>query len=237
MMKLIPCLLSLGALAAPGTLFAQDRDAAVKPDSTIAVRHTTDAAVDAAFSAKDLLGSSVRDLAGERLGVIRDVLLDEAKSPRPDEAAVANAEEGKLPQHDFDQLHVVISVGGLFGMADDVVLVPAEALSYDRANDTYTLNVSKTEFVAIAKQSASGAQQPERMAAPGAASDVAVVTEALREDTTLRTVASDISVDLEDNQIVLSGVARNASEKDRIVEVAREATDKPVVDNIEVAMR
>lgn len=54
----------------------------------------------------------------------------------------------------MEEPHAIISVGGVLGVGDDLVAVPLSALEYDSAEERYTLNVQKSEFVSIAERDA-----------------------------------------------------------------------------------
>jgi osmotically-inducible protein OsmY len=145
--------------------------------------------------------------------------------------------------HHMEDNVAYISVGGLLGMGDSVVTVPTSDLNFDAAKDRFTLNVRKTDFVAIAKQEApayaSSSQSPNpSYAGPSrptmTGDDASQVKAAIQKDQTVGSLASRISVSENDGAVVLTGRVDTQTQKDRIVTLARAATAKPVTDKITI---
>ena len=152
---------------------------------------------------------------------------------------------------------VFISVGGLFGIGDDIVAVPASKLSYNEEEDRFTINASKDQIVALAEQEAveydseqedfaaweqneqedfsarqefdSDSQQSGTQSEQG----VNKVREALRNDSQLED-NTGIMVSTEQDQIVLRGVVSSEDAKNRAEEIAKKNSDKDVKNEIRV---
>jgi sporulation protein YlmC with PRC-barrel domain len=75
------------------------------------------------LSSSTLVGDNVRNLSGEDLGKIEDIMLDVSA------ARIAYA---------------VLSFGGFLGMGDKLFAIPWEALSLDTENKCFVLDVPKS---------------------------------------------------------------------------------------------
>jgi len=223
----------------------------------IAIHRVSADDLKADLTAKDFLGKSIYDPAGEKLGEILDLHLgvrlagDTAREMnRNDRAGTSgttssDAADRNMPRRMEDNV-AYVSVGGLLGVGDSVVTIPTAALQFDATKDRFTLNVRKADFVAIAKQevpayaaaktepnpSYAGPTRPDTM---NASDDTTQVKMALQKDTTAGKLASRITVSESNGSIILTGTVTSQSDKDRIVTVARAATSKPVSDKITVA--
>ena len=74
------------------------------------------------LSANTLLGNNIYNLEGEKLGEIKDVMLD--------------VDLGRVA-------YAVLSFGGFLGMGDKLFAIPFEAFRIDPANERIVLNVPK----------------------------------------------------------------------------------------------
>ena len=88
---------------------------------TTATGHTS------AIRAKKVLGTTVKDSAGERLGQIEDVVLDK--------------QSNKI-------LFGVMGFGGVLGVGEKYHPVPWGALNYDETEGAYVVNLTKDQLKA-----------------------------------------------------------------------------------------
>jgi sporulation protein YlmC with PRC-barrel domain len=77
------------------------------------------------LSASTLIGNKVYNLEGEKLGDIKDVMLD--------------VDLGRIA-------YAVLSFGGFLGMGDKLFAIPFEAFRVDPSNDRIALNVPKEKL-------------------------------------------------------------------------------------------
>lgn len=80
-----------------------------------------------AIRAKTVLGTSVRDTSGNKLGEVEDVILD---------------------KHSNSILFAVVSFGGLLGMGEKYHPIPWAALDYDEREGAYVVNYTKEQLQA-----------------------------------------------------------------------------------------
>ena len=83
---------------------------------------TTASGHTSAIRASKVIGTTVKNGAGERLGEIEDIVLDKQSDTL---------------------LFAVLSFGGLLGVGEKYFPVPWEALSYDESEDAYIVDVTK----------------------------------------------------------------------------------------------
>jgi sporulation protein YlmC with PRC-barrel domain len=88
---------------------------------------TTATGHSSAIRAKKVLGTTVKDRAGERLGEIEDVVLDKQSS--------------KI-------LFGVVGFGGVLGVGEKYHPVPWSALNYDENEGAYVVNLTKDQLKA-----------------------------------------------------------------------------------------
>ncbi len=79
----------------------------------------------AAIRARKVLGTSVVDTAGRKIGVIEDIVLDKLSN---------------------NIMFAVVSFGGFLGMGDKFHPLPWNMLDYDPAEDSYVVNVTKEQL-------------------------------------------------------------------------------------------
>ena len=128
----------------------------------ISLHRVEESTVEARLTAKDVIGKAVHGIDGEKLGDVADIALsgfsDDLEeglrmTSRSDDRPATSATSARSSTAGaLDDAVVFISVGGMFGIGDDLVSVPAAALSYDTDERHFTLNVRKADFVALAEQ-------------------------------------------------------------------------------------
>jgi len=83
--------------------------------------HTT------AIRAKTVIGTSVKDLSGDKIGKVEDIMLDKTSS---------------------NIMFAVVGFGGVLGMGEKYHPLPWSALTYDEADNAYKVGYSKEELKA-----------------------------------------------------------------------------------------
>jgi sporulation protein YlmC with PRC-barrel domain len=92
-------------------------------------RHTmtTSTGHTSAIRASKVIGTTVKDSTGERLGEVEDVVLDKQSN---------------------SILFGVMSFGGVLGIGEKYHPVPWAALNYDESEDAYVINLTKDQLKA-----------------------------------------------------------------------------------------
>ena len=88
---------------------------------------TTSTGHTSAIRASKVIGTTVKDSAGERLGKVEDVVLDKQSN---------------------SILFGVMSFGGVLGMGEKYHPVPWAALDYDASENAYVINLTKEQLKA-----------------------------------------------------------------------------------------
>jgi sporulation protein YlmC with PRC-barrel domain len=88
---------------------------------------TTSTGHTSAIRASKVIGTTVKDRAGERLGKVEDVVLDKQSN---------------------SILFGVMSFGGVLGMGEKYHPVPWAALDYDAGSNAYVINLTKEQLKA-----------------------------------------------------------------------------------------
>jgi sporulation protein YlmC with PRC-barrel domain len=88
---------------------------------------TTGTGHTSAIRASKVIGTTVKDSAGERLGEVKDVVLDKQSN---------------------NILFGVLSFGGVLGMGEKFHPVPWAALDYDASENAYVINLTKDQLKA-----------------------------------------------------------------------------------------
>jgi sporulation protein YlmC with PRC-barrel domain len=88
---------------------------------------TTTSGHTSAIRAKKVIGTTVKDKAGERIGQVEDVVLDKTSN---------------------NIMFGVVSFGGVLGMGEKYAPVPWAALSYDETAGAYVVNLTKDQLKA-----------------------------------------------------------------------------------------
>jgi sporulation protein YlmC with PRC-barrel domain len=86
---------------------------------TTATGHTS------AIRAKKVIGTTVKDRAGEKIGQVEDVVLDKTSN---------------------NIMFGVVSFGGVLGMGEKYSPVPWGALTYDETEGAYVVNLTKDQL-------------------------------------------------------------------------------------------
>lgn len=140
------------------------------------------------------------------------------------------------------QATVFLSVGGLWGIGDDLVRVPISQLSYNTGEDRFELAASKAQVVALAEQK-DGAQagyagsmnSGSTTAAKQTFGDEASrVQSALRTDPQVSAFAQGVTVNSDGDTIELHGSVQTEEQKKQILDAARRATSKDIEDELDV---
>ena len=85
-----------------------------------------------AIRAKKVIGTSVKDPTGKKLGEIEDIMLDKQSN---------------------NIMFAVVSFGGFLGMAEKYHPLPWPTLSYDERENSYTVNVTEEQLRAAPSDS------------------------------------------------------------------------------------
>jgi sporulation protein YlmC with PRC-barrel domain len=88
---------------------------------------TTGTGHTSAIRASKVIGTTVKDSAGERLGEVKDVVLDKQSN---------------------NILFGVMSFGGVLGVGEKFHPVPWAALNYDESEGAYVINLTKDQLKA-----------------------------------------------------------------------------------------
>lgn len=256
----------------------------------IQMRRIVKESLDRQVTAKDLIGASVYDSAGEKIGDIADIgmhglLSQEAAQAyrsahtedeisttpgatsstysRADQTEMAARSERSDLERQSDKLKneaekaskdwsskmgmgsdatVFISVGGLWGIGDDIVAVPANSLSYDSAEEQFTLSASKSQVVALAEQDPSelnddfswnDEESQDYSAKQSFDEDISSIREAFASDSALES-ENYITITTRDDKIVLEGQVSSDSAKERAEQLAEDHTDMDVKNSLKV---
>lgn len=251
-------------LLAASLVFAASVQAQSNPSdstSTAAIARVAKDAVKDRFTAKDLIGAGLYDRTGEKIGDIADIDL-QAAVPGPlatsfnaDHAAdrsipAAGQSEGatRAPRSttmtgaDTSLAHatVFVSVGGLFGMGDDLVSVPVAQLSYNAEDDRFEISAAKADVVALAEGKdhagyAAGSSTPDTAAGKQSFSEEATrVQNALKSDPSTSAFASSVTVVTDGESLSVHGIVDTKEQEKLILEAARRATSLDIEDKIDV---
>lgn len=139
---------------------------------------------------------------------------------------------------------VYISVGGLWGIGDDLVSVSASQLSFDSAKDRFVLAANKAEVVALAENDQQSGYAAGSAARPGAGStaagkqqfsdEAAKVQNALQSGAATRSFAHKVTVTSDGEDVELRGTVSSEEQHQQILQAARQATSSRIDDKIEV---
>lgn len=149
------------------------------------------------------------------------------------------------------QATIYVSVGGLWGIGDDLVGVSASQLSYNSSNQRFELSASKADVVALAEQhagsgslastsrtgSSDNAMRSGSSTTAGKQSfndEAARLQNALATDPAISSFASAVSVMANGEDLELHGTVENKDQQKQILEAARRATSRNVKDKLNV---
>jgi sporulation protein YlmC with PRC-barrel domain len=124
-MKMINTILTAGALTLAASLQAQTYHATKPLDQTSATTSDQQNIVSKANKASDLIGMDVRNQQNEKLGDIKDLVVD--------------LPSGKIS-------YAVLSVGGFLGIGDKLIAVPTRAFAVAPTQDALVLNADKAKI-------------------------------------------------------------------------------------------
>jgi len=80
-----------------------------------------------AICAKKVIGASVKDSSGEKIGKVEDIVLDKTSN---------------------NIMLAVVGFGGVLGLGEKFHPLPWNALDYDESDDAYVVNYSKDQLEA-----------------------------------------------------------------------------------------
>lgn len=261
-------LLASAAVVLAGSLHAQSdatssaqQHAATQGEAAMEkISRVSKESIEHRLTAKDLIGASVYDPAGEKIGDIADVDLHAAvpedlaktfETARASEAAgstygaepMAGAGEqstmseagrrlrGMASALKGEEPTVFISVGGLWGVGDDVVSVPVSQLKYNAAEERFELSASKADIVALAGQEEAGSTAAAKQQF---SDDAMQVQDALASDPQTSSFAHRVTVTTDGETIELRGTLDNEQQQQQVLDAARRATSLPIEDNTDV---
>ncbi len=149
---------------------------------------------------------------------------------------------------------VFISVGGLWGIGDDLVSAPVSMLSYNSADERFELASTKAQVVALTEDkddnagyasttgsrtgTAVGSSTTGSATAAGKQSfgdEASRVQAALRADPQVSSFAQKVQVSSDGDTIELRGSVDTEQHKKQILDVARRATTLKIEDEIDVS--
>jgi rRNA processing protein Gar1 len=286
---------------------SSDRDAMDRSSmsATQDVIRVSEDRVDSLTTATDLIGASVYDRDGEKVGTIKDVSFgrnvlsglsmknDSWKSDKDskqsqsmsstkkdrDEDSYASKDSMKDSKKDWNasddrskmsmndhamsgrpESVVFISVGGILGIGDDLVQVPASQIGYDSSKKRFVLeghSVSEVTNIAEADSSRefddsnyytdtwSGANAygtyPNTSGSMTArakrdfGNDESMIREAFKKDSKFSSLSNSIMINQKDDEVVLTGTVKTREEKKRAEELAKQETSLNVVNKIKVS--
>ena len=190
----------------------------------------TKAELKMSLSVKDYLGVNLIDGHGERLGHIVDFTLKDKDSG-------------------FNR--AVVAVPGKFGFSEVLISVPFDEIHQRPGTTDLVWNVRRQEFdalVAKAKNKEAGTEPVRTATSPKAGStaneatpsrgsdpDVQKIRAAIASEKAVATEAKNLTIQKQDDgKIMVSGTVDNNAQRQRIIEVAKNATHCEVVDGLRV---
>jgi len=228
--KYLTTLAVLAALAA--SVRADDSSGGIM-DRLFGTEHAqamTKAELKMSLSVKDYLGVNLIDGHGERLGRIVDFTLKDKDSG-------------------FNR--AVVAVPGKFGLSEVLISVPFDEIHQKPGTTDLVWNVRRQEFDALVtkgKNKEAGTEPAQTATSPKAGStandasqmgrsdpDVQKVKAAIASEKTVATEAKNLTVQKQDDgKIMVSGSVDTSAQRQRIIEVAKNATRCEVVDGLRV---
>jgi hypothetical protein len=226
-------LTTLAVLAAIGASVRADDSSGGIMDRLFGTEHAqamTKAELKMSLSVKDYFGANLIDGHGERLGRIVDFTLKDKDSG-------------------FNR--AVVAVPGRFGLTEVLISVPFDEVHQKPGTSDLVWNVRRPDFdalIAKARNKEAGAEPAQTATSPKAGSTANEATQTRHSDPDVQKVkaaiASEKAVAAEakrltiqkqdDGKIVVSGTVDNNAQRQRIIEVAKNATRCEVVDGLRV---
>lgn len=187
-------------------------------------------------SGSSSMGSSNRSTTGSTGSSATDALRDSSR------AAVAGIDSA------LSSPTVFLSVGGLFGIGDDLVSVPISMLNYNTSKDHFELSASKAEVTALTeapdRNSSYASNSGSMNSGSGSSSmnsttagkqsfgdEVTRVQSALRTDPKTSSFAHNVMVSSDGDTLELRGSVDSKDQKQQIVDCARRATSLKIDDS------
>jgi len=215
-----------------------------------AVTRVTKDSVENRFTAKDLIGAPVHDRAGDKIGDIADIDLQGSvpgtlsrafnNNQATDRAGNPTMSTSGAAERADAHATVLVSVGGLFGVGDDLVSVPMSALTYNSTKERFEMSTSKAEIVALAEGKSQGGYAADapmasatRAGKQSFADEANRVKEALKADPMTSAFAASVIVTADGENLRIQGLVDNKEQKQRILDTARRATPLKVEDDLE----
>ena len=226
-------LTTLAVLAALGASVRADDSSGGLMDRLFGTEHAqamTKAELKMSLSVKDYLGVNLIDGHGERLGRVVDFTLKDKDSG-------------------FNR--AVIAVPSRLGITEVLISVPFDEIHQKPGTTDLVWNVRRQDFDALiikAKNKEAGTEPTQTATSPKAGSSANDATQTRRTDPDVQkikaAIASEKAVAAEgkkltiqkqdDGKIVVSGTVDNNAQRQRIIEVAKNATRCEVVDGLRV---
>jgi osmotically-inducible protein OsmY len=239
--QLYVSILAASSLAFCGTVQAQSSSDTHSATLSSISRVTKDS-VENRITAKDLIGAGVYDRTGEKIGDIADIDL---QASLPQELSTSqNAREndrsaGAWVKDKMDSSTIFISVGGLWGIGDDLVSVPTSQLRYNAVEERYELSASKADVVALAEQDANEFSADRRMSETAVgkqsfADEATRVKKALQSDPMTSAFAQNITVTSDGESLQIHGTVANKDQQKKLLDAARRATSVDIDDKLKV---
>jgi sporulation protein YlmC with PRC-barrel domain len=227
-------LTTLAVLAALGASVRADDSSGGIMDRLFGTEHAqamTKAELKMSLSVKDYLGVNLIDGRGERLGRIADFTLKDKDSG-------------------FNR--AVVAVPGKFGFSEVLISVPFDEIHQKPGTTDLVWNVRQADFNALvtkAKNKEAGTEPAQTATSPKAGStaneatqtrqpsdpDVQKVRAAIASEKAVATEAKNLTIQKQDDgKIMVSGAVDSNAQRQRIIEVAKNATRCEVVDGLRV---
>jgi hypothetical protein len=252
-------LIASASLLLVGTTAAQSDRPAKATGEMGAISRVSKESVKSRLTAKDLIGAAVYDRAGEKIGDIADIDLQSSvpselatsfnADQRPDRTTTSTDLPNAPTRTAMSAINaamghatILVSVGGLFGVGDDLVSVPASKLNYNAGQDRFELAMNKADVVALAEGTdragyaadTDADRIPATAAKQSFADEASRVQNALSSDPVTSPFAHKVTVTSDGKTLALRGTVDNREQKKRIIDAARRATSLDVDDKIEV---
>ena len=228
-------LTTLAVLAALGASVRADDSSGGIMERLFGTEHAqamTKAELKMSLSVKDYLGANLIDGHGERLGRIVDFTLKDKDSG-------------------FNR--AVVAVPGRFGFTEVLISVPFDEIHQKPGTSDLVWNVRRPDFEALMtkarnKEKGAGTEPTQTATSPKAGStandssstprsdpDVQKVKAAIASEKAVAAEAKKLTIQKQDDgKIVVSGTVDNNAQRQRIIEVAKNATRCEVVDGLRI---
>jgi osmotically-inducible protein OsmY len=136
---------------------------------------------------------------------------------------------------------VFISVGGLWGIGDDLVSAPLSMLNYNTSEDRFELASTKAQVVSLAEgeseiagYAGTSASSSTAAAKQAFGDEASRVRSALRADPQVAAFANSIQVTSKGDSLEISGTVSSEQQKQKVLDCARRATSMEIEDELDV---